>query len=43
MLWAEDIPILKTEDNNGNSIEVIIVAGSIGELSAQGPVPKEDQ
>lgn len=39
MLWSETIPLFKTSDDQGRSIEVIIVAGKIGEMSAPAPAP----
>ena len=39
MLWAESIPKLKTEDDAGKSIEIDIVAGKIGDVSAPPPAP----
>jgi hypothetical protein len=39
MLWAEDIPIYKEKDSNGNMIEVTIIAGNIGEVHAPAPAP----
>ena len=39
MLWSEDIPKLQTEDSEGRSVEVTIVAGSINDLRAPSPAP----
>lgn len=39
MLWKEEIPIYKELDENGNSIEVRIIAGRIGDLKAPAPAP----
>jgi redox-sensitive bicupin YhaK (pirin superfamily) len=39
MLWAEDIPIFSEKDNNGNLIEVTVIAGKIGNISAPDPAP----
>lgn len=39
MLWAEDIPVVRTKDNNGKLTEVIVVAGKLGEVIAPAPAP----
>ncbi|MTI20803.1 pirin family protein [Fulvivirga sp. RKSG066] len=39
MLWHEDIPIHKHVDENGQTTEVKIMAGSIGEHTAPAPAP----
>ena len=39
MLWGETIPKLKTADEAGNEVEVMIVAGRIGGLQAPPPAP----
>lgn len=39
MLWAEDIPIHVEKDKNGKLIEVTVVAGRIGGLTAPVPAP----
>lgn len=39
MLWAEDIPVVRTKDNNGKLTEVIVVAGKLGEVVAPAPAP----
>lgn len=39
MLWAEDIPAYKDEDNQGNGIEVTLIAGNIGDVQAPQPAP----
>lgn len=39
MLWAENIPILKVEDKNGNRTEVTIIAGKVAEVKAPNPAP----
>ncbi len=37
MLWEEDIPKLKLKDENGKSIEITVVAGSLNGLEAVPP------
>jgi quercetin 2,3-dioxygenase len=39
MLWAEDIPVYSTKDENGKLTEVIVVAGKIGDVVAPDPAP----
>ena len=39
MLWAEEIPKFKLEDSQGKSIEITIIAGQVGEVSALPPAP----
>lgn len=39
MLWAEDIPVVRTKDNNGKLTEVIVVAGKLGDVVAPSPAP----
>lgn len=39
MLWNEDIPFYKEKDSNGKSIEVRIIAGGIGKVTAPPPAP----
>lgn len=39
MLWADDIPVYKTKDENGKLTEVIVVAGKIGNVVAPDPAP----
>jgi redox-sensitive bicupin YhaK (pirin superfamily) len=39
MLWAEDIPIIKTRDSAGKLTEIKVIAGKIGEISAPPPAP----
>ena len=39
MLWAEDIPIYSEKDKNGKFIEVIVIAGKIGDVIAPSPAP----
>jgi redox-sensitive bicupin YhaK (pirin superfamily) len=39
MLWAEDIPMYTEKDKKGRSIETIIVAGKVGNVTAPAPAP----
>ena len=39
MLWNENIPVLKQMDVNGNSTEIKLIAGNIGEIKALNPTP----
>jgi redox-sensitive bicupin YhaK (pirin superfamily) len=39
MLWAEDIPVKKTQDKNGKSITVNVIAGKLGDVTALAPAP----
>lgn len=39
MLWAEDIPVYSEKDKNGKIIEVIVIAGKIGDVTAPAPAP----
>jgi redox-sensitive bicupin YhaK (pirin superfamily) len=39
MLWRENIPVLKVQDDNGKSTQVEIIAGTIGSLEGQTPPP----
>ncbi len=39
MLWAEDIPVYKNTDESGKSVEIKLIAGSIGDLTALPPAP----
>ncbi len=39
MLWNEEIPFYKEQDNKGKSIEVRIIAGGIGDVVAPPPAP----
>jgi quercetin 2,3-dioxygenase len=39
MLWNEDIPLFQEKDIDGKSIEVRIIAGDIGNISAPPPAP----
>jgi redox-sensitive bicupin YhaK (pirin superfamily) len=39
MLWQEDIPIYKSKDSNGKTIEVEVIAGSLADKIAIAPPP----
>jgi redox-sensitive bicupin YhaK (pirin superfamily) len=39
MLWQEDIPIYKSKDSNGKTIEVEVIAGSLADKTAITPPP----
>ena len=39
MLWKEDIPVYKTEDENGKSVEINVIAGQIGDVKVLPPAP----
>jgi len=39
MLWGEDIPELNNKDENGKNTRVIIIAGSLDEMSPPSPPP----
>lgn len=39
MLWAEDIPVFKSKDENGKTIEANVIAGKISEVIALAPAP----
>ncbi len=39
MLWQEDIPIYKSKDSNGKTIEVEVIAGSVADKIAIAPPP----
>jgi len=39
MLWSEDIPLLKEKDENGNSIEINVIAGNLNTTKALFPTP----
>ena len=39
MLWAEDIPVYSEKDENGRSIEITVIAGRIGNVTAPDPAP----
>ena len=39
MLWAEDIPLLREEDEMGRKTEVTLIAGKLGNVKAPDPAP----
>ena len=39
MLWSEDIPLVKIQDENGKLVEVNVIAGSLKSRSALSPAP----
>jgi len=39
MLWSEDIPVRKLEDNNGRKTEVTIISGQLDSSKAPDPAP----
>lgn len=39
MLWAEDIPLVKIKDEKGKSVEINVIAGSVGNVTALDPAP----
>jgi len=39
MLWADEIPKLKLNDDKGNSTEITVIAGKIGDTIAPEPAP----
>lgn len=39
MLWAEDIPVHTTKDNEGKSVEVKVIAGNFENVKALSPAP----
>jgi quercetin 2,3-dioxygenase len=39
MLWAEEIPLVKTIDSNNKSVEVTIIAGKYKDTEALAPAP----
>jgi quercetin 2,3-dioxygenase len=39
MLWGEDIPVYKEKDKYGKLTEATIIAGKIGDITAQPPAP----
>ena len=39
MLWNEDIPVYKTTDENGKSVEINVIAGTIEKTDAPQPAP----
>jgi len=39
MLWSEDIPQVQIQDENGKSVEINVIAGSVGNVIALDPAP----
>jgi hypothetical protein len=39
MLWSEDIPVFKSNDENGKTTEVNVIAGKIGEVNSLASAP----
>lgn len=39
MLWNEDIPVYKEKDENNKLIEVTVIAGKVGDITAPKPAP----
>jgi redox-sensitive bicupin YhaK (pirin superfamily) len=39
MLWAEDIPIANITDKNGKTVEVNVIAGTLGNVASLSPAP----
>lgn len=39
MMWSETIPVYTSEDANGNSVMLEVIAGSFGDLKAPTPPP----
>ena len=39
MLWSEDIPLVKIKDENDKLVEINVIAGSLGDVSALDPAP----
>jgi redox-sensitive bicupin YhaK (pirin superfamily) len=39
MLWAEDIPVVKTMDRNGKRTDITLIAGKLADVSAPPPAP----
>ena len=39
MLWSEDIPLVRIQDENGKLAEVNVIAGSVGNVTALDPAP----
>jgi len=39
MLWSEDIPLARIPDKNGKLVEVNVIAGSVGNVTALDPAP----
>ena len=39
MLWAEDIPLVRIMDENEKTVEINVIAGSVGNVNALDPAP----
>lgn len=39
MLWSEDIPLVQIQDENGKLVEINVIAGSVGNVTALDPAP----
>ena len=39
MLWADEIPVLKSSDSQGHSTEITVIAGKIEDTNAAEPAP----
>jgi quercetin 2,3-dioxygenase len=39
MLWTEDIPLVRIQDENGKLVEINVIAGTLGNVSALDPAP----
>jgi len=39
MLWSEDIPLVRFQDENGKSVEINVIAGRVGNVYALEPAP----
>jgi redox-sensitive bicupin YhaK (pirin superfamily) len=39
MLWGEDVPVIKQQDQNGKTVQVEVVAGNVGDIQALDPTP----
>jgi hypothetical protein len=39
MLWSEDIPVVQSQDQDGRSTSILIIAGDLGAYQAPEPTP----
>jgi hypothetical protein len=39
MIWSEDIPLVQIQDENGNAVEINVIAGRVGNVTALDPAP----
>ncbi len=39
MLWSEDIPLVRIQDESGKAVEINVIAGSVGNVTALDPAP----